>query len=93
MRLLEEHQFNRGTRSRRDITCYKCQQKGHYRSECRGGKGYEGNKNFCLTAGNEKRRVEWVLDSGCSTHMTGDKSLFSNITDCDDESVTLGDSG
>ena len=34
----------------------------------------------------------WYLDSGCSRHMTGNKSLLSNIRKVAAGSVTFGDS-
>ena len=33
----------------------------------------------------------WYLDSGCSRHMTGDKSLFKNLKEKEDGFVTFGD--
>ena len=33
----------------------------------------------------------WYLDSGCSRHMTGDKSLFKSIKEKEDSFVTFGD--
>ncbi|KAK2981534.1 hypothetical protein RJ640_024847 [Escallonia rubra] len=41
-----------------------------------------------------KARVDcnkWILDSGCSRHMTGDRSLFSHITSKNGGLVTFGD--
>ena len=34
---------------------------------------------------------QWYLDSGCSKHMTGDKSKFVNITFKQESHVTYGD--
>ena len=33
----------------------------------------------------------WYLDSGCSRHMTGDKSLFKSLKEKEDSFVTFGD--
>lgn len=33
---------------------------------------------------------EWIKDSGCSRHMTGNKSLFSTYQKCDGGNVTFG---
>ena len=33
----------------------------------------------------------WYLDSGCSHHMTGDKTMFSSISPRDGGHVTFGD--
>ena len=42
--------------------------------------------------GNErKKRVVWKIDSGCSSHMTGDRSLLSNLVEKDGPWVNFGD--
>ncbi|KAA0041592.1 gag-pol polyprotein [Cucumis melo var. makuwa] len=33
----------------------------------------------------------WYFDSGCSRHMTGNRSYFTNLNDCDIEHVAFGD--
>ena len=33
----------------------------------------------------------WYLDSGCSRHMTGDKSLFKSLKEKEDDYLTFGD--
>ena len=34
---------------------------------------------------------EWILDSGCSRHMSGEEQLFNNVIKQDLGSVTFGD--
>ena len=34
----------------------------------------------------------WYIDSGCSYHITGNKSLFTSFTEFDGGNVTFGDS-
>ena len=34
---------------------------------------------------------EWILDSGCSRHMSGEEQLFNNVTKQDLSMVTFGD--
>ena len=42
--------------------------------------------------GNErKKRVVWIIDSGCSSHMTGDRALLSNLVEKVGPWVTFGD--
>ena len=36
-------------------------------------------------------RVVWILDSGCSRHMTGDRVLISNVVEKAIPMVTFGD--
>ena len=33
----------------------------------------------------------WILDSGCSRHMTGDRALLINVVEKADQVVTFGD--
>ena len=38
-----------------------------------------------------KKRVMWIIDSGCSSHMTGDRALLSNLVEKVGPWVTFGD--
>ena len=38
----------------------------------------------------QKKSTPWILDSGCSSHMTGDKQKFTKIQDYDGGSVKFG---
>lgn len=49
--------------------CFKCHKEGHKASECKGKAA-----NACLSAKHAIDRDKWYLDSGCSNHMTHDKS-------------------
>ncbi|KAL3519121.1 hypothetical protein ACH5RR_021710 [Cinchona calisaya] len=40
---------------------------------------------------NITNNAKWFIDSGCSRHMTGDASLFTNLTSKNSEKVTFGD--
>ena len=37
-----------------------------------------------------RKNDTWIIDSGCSHHMTGDKEKFENIEDYDSGSVRFG---
>lgn len=39
----------------------------------------------------EQSRTVWLIDSGCSNHMTRDKSLFSSLDELMSITVRLGD--
>ena len=39
----------------------------------------------------KKKRVVWIIDIGCSSHMTGDKALLSNLVQKVGPWVTFGD--
>lgn len=87
--------FNKET-----IKCFKCHRLGHFQYEC---PSWEGKANYaevdgeeddvCLMAftGDSEEKVEaWFLDSGCSNHMSGEKSWFSNVDEGFRHSVKLG---
>ena len=38
-----------------------------------------------------KKKVVWILDSGCSRHMTGEKSLLTDVVNRTGPIVTFGD--
>ena len=38
----------------------------------------------------QKKTKPWILDSGCSSHMTGDKEKFDKLEPCDGGSVRFG---
>lgn len=73
--------------------CHYCKRQGHLRRNCRkylasqnivGAKQQEAKaasvseKEVAFTTGGGGSSV-WVIDSGASTHMTGDKSFFSQL--------------
>ena len=39
----------------------------------------------------KRKRVLWIIDNGCSSHMTGDRALQSNLVEKSDPWVTFGD--
>ena len=39
----------------------------------------------------KEKKVVWIVDSGCSAHMTGDKALLSHFEERAGPLVTLGD--
>ena len=87
------------------VECYRCERLGHYKNECytRLQKEKRDQSNFL-----EKREEEillmsfhamkvadqgvWVVDSGCSNHMTGCKKFFSTLDENFRTTVCLGNS-
>ncbi|VFQ85746.1 unnamed protein product [Cuscuta campestris] len=54
----------------------------------------EENANACFTASNDEEEVKnttWVVDSGCSRHMTGTRGWFTNLKERSHGHVTLRD--
>ena len=54
--------------------------------------GYQIKLNPFVIAGQETcKKAIWVLDSGCSNHMTGDKALISQFEEKVGPQITFGD--
>ena len=51
----------------------------------------EGLIHLTLQGSEQVNRVMWILDSGCSRHMTGDRALLSNVVEKSGPVVTFGD--
>jgi hypothetical protein len=81
-----------------NIQCYYCNKFGHYAHQCKKKKADQANHNANVTntsedkddmlfltchAAHESPKGLWLLDSGCSNHMTGDRGLIEDL----DESV------
>lgn len=89
------------------VECYRCHRFGHYASECYtrlpDDKEKGENSNFVedkkeaetlLLAFQEEKKIEsdvWYVDTGCSNHMSGSKSSFSNLNEDFHSSVSFGD--
>ncbi|KAL8109944.1 hypothetical protein AgCh_025879 [Apium graveolens] len=86
--------------------CNRCGKKGHLEKYCRvqnGQKSYHGGnkqktayygqngrtKTMCLTA--RVKSTQWILDSGCTRHMSGDKAQFTSLQMKRGGRVTIGD--
>lgn len=81
-----------GTKSKYDITCYRCNKKGHIAAKCyskitskENNRGNKGNaklveETYYAAVANTKieRQLEerWCLDSGCTAHLCKNKELF-----------------
>ncbi|XP_020266886.1 uncharacterized protein LOC109842418 [Asparagus officinalis] len=72
------------------VECYKCHKLGHFQFECPSwdkeanyAEMGEEEEEILLTAYEEengaRREDIWFLDSGCSNHMSGDKSMFCDL--------------
>ncbi|GKV33525.1 hypothetical protein SLEP1_g42028 [Rubroshorea leprosula] len=88
-----------------NIECFRCHKYGHYRSECRTNLNRGESSNFaehneknddssilmvCHPKEVSKKNV-WYLDTGCSNHMCGDKSAFSDLDESCQDKVKFGD--
>ena len=84
-----------------------CKKYGHYEHECRKKQADENNSRANVSKEEEGlsevmflsyQATEnhcnsdlWLLDSGCSNHMTGNKSLFSSLDSSVITNIKLGD--
>ncbi|KAL5724118.1 hypothetical protein ACHQM5_007419 [Ranunculus cassubicifolius] len=97
------HNHDSAKLDKSDVECYRCHGYGHFRSECyanlQKGKGAKSNfaeveeETLLLACHNrdETQSNIWYIDTGCSNHMTGDKSIFSNLDESFQTSVKFGD--
>lgn len=85
------------------IRCYHCKKEGHTRkvfpermNKCRGKDNdnasivednYESSDILVVSSNNFSK--EWMMDSGCTWHMTPNKDVFEELCDQDGRSVLL----
>jgi hypothetical protein len=85
--------------------CYNCHNYGHKAADCR-LKNYNPDLNSTvenvkvwkkkvddkcgLVLSAQRKKNPWYIDSGCSKHMTGDKSKFLTLSDSKSGNVTFG---
>lgn len=90
---------------RKDPRCYQCNKKGHYKRDCPSAReksdsdGGSGAAGLAMMATVIPRGITmpkdtpsaWVIDSGASHHMTGDKGALTDVAKCDPVAVELAD--
>lgn len=91
----------RQTYNKATIECYKCNMLGHYQWECPTWKKQANHAeldeseemllmSYAESNGIIRDKNVWFLDSGCSNHMCGDRSLFYELVERFKQMVTLG---
>ncbi|WKA12164.1 hypothetical protein VitviT2T_029580 [Vitis vinifera] len=99
----DQRQSTEKSRNKSNIQCYYCKRFGHVQAECWKKERQEKQANYVeqeedqvklFMAYNEEVVFSnniWFLDSGCSNHMTGIKSLFKELDESHKLKVKLGD--
>ncbi|GJX75925.1 retrovirus-related pol polyprotein from transposon TNT 1-94 [Tanacetum coccineum] len=75
-----------GESSKPKRACYNCGIEGHFAIECR--KPKENKAFVCLKC--DLLPDDWIVDSGCAKHMTGNRRLFTLYKACDGRHVIFG---
>ena len=81
------------------ITCWYCKKEGHKKADCYARKKrQEGEDNAeaavvidALMASDSWHQERWVIDSGCSYHMTSRRDWFDTFEEVSSGQVKLGD--
>ncbi|KAH0779714.1 hypothetical protein KY290_006141 [Solanum tuberosum] len=93
-------QSNEQGNRKNGIQCHHCQRYGHIRADCwyrdqkinfAAGENEEENYLFMACVDTDHKPSDlWFVDSGCSNHMTGAKSLFKELDEKQKKTVQLG---
>ncbi|KAE8693888.1 putative pentatricopeptide repeat-containing protein [Hibiscus syriacus] len=75
------------SRDKKTIHCYKCKEAGHMKRDCPKLK----NEGDMLSISTTQLTDAWILDSGCSYHITPNREWFSTYRPVNYGSVYLGD--
>lgn len=93
----------RSSENKSNIQCFHCKKFGHLKANCWARNKQPEKETSLVAEGKETSNVFmasnsskslsssiWLVDSGCSNHMTGDRSLFVNLSEAQKLSVRLG---
>ena len=93
---------------RNEVECHKCNNFGHLAKDCRltaPSRESQQNQNappkvwkkkiesFTLSLKYQSKKNVWYVDSGCSTHMTGDRNKFISLKEGKDGTISFGNDG
>ncbi|XP_071637504.1 uncharacterized protein [Temnothorax longispinosus] len=85
-------------RSKKNVECYRCQEKGvYYASQCpkKKSQGENNNNNKCQVQELLSADIKdvWITDSGASEHITFRREWLEDLRSVKDEKVLLDDDG
>ena len=91
--------FNGKERSRKDDTCRRCQKRGHWARDCKVplneahiAETDDEEEEYLFVHEVENETVEWILDSGASSHLCANKDAFySYVPLTNSIQITIGD--
>ncbi|KAK4429257.1 hypothetical protein Salat_1226000 [Sesamum alatum] len=75
--------LNHNPQSNRFIKCYRCGKPGHIK------RNYRTRLSRANVACEDNDGDEWIIDSGCSHHVTGDDTLFSKLRQHNEKRVIV----
>ena len=71
---------------RKKVTCYNCNIKGHYSSECKSGRSENQSEMFAVMANLQDDPMQhyldkesWLVNSGATVHVTNDATYMRNV--------------
>ncbi|CAA7041690.1 unnamed protein product [Microthlaspi erraticum] len=91
--------------SKSKLTCWFCKKEGHLKKDCFARKKKLQNEGLgeagviieklvfteALSANDQDSKEQWVIDSGCTYHMTSRKDWFSEFNENASTTILLGD--
>ena len=96
------------SKGKKTFTCHYCKKPGHFKRDCkkfakaqssekqkqRSERGHDSSDDAMLVSNAllAKSRNDWIIDSGATSHMCNDRSMFTELNEQGpSEEVTLGD--
>lgn len=92
------------SRDKSNVECFRCHKYGHYKSKCRvnlnkqrgersnfAEKEEEVSLLMVCNVNQQANKNLWYLDTVCSNHMCGDKSIFFELDETFHDNVKFGD--
>ncbi|XP_072391188.1 uncharacterized protein [Diabrotica undecimpunctata] len=83
------HVKNVNKKDKRNITCFRCKQKGHFMNKCPNA---NNNAFSAVFLSRKFKSTDFYIDSGCSTHLTARKDWLRNIRDGSMSNISVANS-